>query len=72
MKRALQAIVALLALLPFTVGMLGLVHGAALLAPASGVTPKLDSQFRFMSAWDIGLALIVWWIIPQIGRQTAL
>lgn len=72
MKRALQVVLTLLSLLPLGVGTLGFVYGAALFAPASGVTPRLDSQYRFVSAWDVGLALIVWWIIPQIERQTAL
>lgn len=72
MKRALQVVLALLSLLPLVVGTFGFIYGAALLAPAGGVTPKLDSQYRFVAAWDVGLALIVWWIIPQIERQTAL
>jgi hypothetical protein len=72
MKRTLQIVLAVLSLLPLVVGTLGFIHGAALFAPASGVTPKLDSQYRFVAAWDVGLAFIVWWIIPQIERQTVL
>jgi hypothetical protein len=72
MKRTLQLVLALLSLMPLTVGTLGFIYGAALFAPAAGVTPKLDSQYRFVAAWDVGLAFIVWWIIPQIERQTVL
>jgi hypothetical protein len=72
MKRALQVIIAVLSVLPLATGALGFIFGAGLLLPAGVATPKLDSQFRFLSAWDIGLALIVWWIIPQIEYQTAL
>ena len=72
MKRTLQVVLALLSLLPLAVGTCGFIYGAALFAPVAGVTPKLDSQYRFVAAWDVGLALIVWWIIPQIERQTAL
>jgi len=72
MKRTLQVVLALLSLLPLAVGTCGFIYGAALFAPTAGVTPKLDSQYRFVAAWDVGLALIVWWIIPQIERQTAL
>ncbi len=72
MKRTLQVVLAFLSLLPLVVGSLGFIYGAALFAPASGVTPKLDSQYRFVAAWDVGLAFIVWWIIPQIERQTVL
>ena len=25
-----------------------------------------------MSGWDVGLAVIVWWIVPNIERQTVL
>jgi hypothetical protein len=72
MKRALQIVIAVLGLLPFTVGALGFVKGAGLFLPDGVATPKLDSQFRFLSAWDIGLACIVWWIVPRVERQTAL
>jgi hypothetical protein len=71
-RSLLQVVLALLSLLPLVVGTFGFIYGAALLAPAAGVTPKLDSQYRFVAAWDVGLALIVWWIIPQIERQTTL
>jgi hypothetical protein len=72
MRRTLQIIVALLSLLPLTVGTLGFVMGASLFLPTGVATPKLDSQFRFLSAWDVGLACIVWWIIPRIERETPL
>jgi hypothetical protein len=72
MKRSLQIIIAVLSLLPLAVGTLGFVHGAALLSSPDTVTPKLDSQYRFMSAWDIGLAVIVWRIIPRIEYETIL
>ena len=72
MKRSLQVVLAILSLLPLAVGTLGFIYGAALLAPAAGVTPKLDSHYRFMSALDVGLAVTVWWIIPQLERQTSL
>jgi len=72
MKRGLQIIMAMLSVLPLLVGALGFIFGAGLLLPDGAATPKLDSQFRFLSAWDIGLTLIVWWIIPQIEYQTTL
>jgi len=72
MKRGLQIIMAILSVLPLAVGALGLIFGAGLLLPDGAATPKLDSQFRFLSAWDIGLALIVWWLIPRIEYQTTL
>jgi hypothetical protein len=72
MKRSLQAIIAVLSLLPLAVGILGFIYGAGLFLPEGTATPRLDSQYRFMSAWDIGLAVIVWWIIPRIEYETAL
>ena len=72
MKRALQVLIAVLSLLPLGVGTLGFILGAGLFLPTGATTPKLDSQFRFLSAWDIGLALIVWWIIPHIESQGTL
>jgi hypothetical protein len=72
MKRALQLILGLLSLLPLIVGTLGFIDGAALLSSPDTVTPKLDSQYRFMSAWDVGLAVIVWSIIPRIEYETGL
>ena len=72
MKRALQVTIAVLSLLPLSVGLLGLFLGAGMYTPAEAVTPKLDSQFRFMSGWDIGLAFVIWWFIPNIERHRGL
>jgi hypothetical protein len=72
MKRALQVTVAVLSLLPLTFGALGLFLGAGMYIPAEAVTPKLDSQFRFTSGWDVGLAFVTWWLIPDIERQGGL
>ena len=72
MKRALQLTVVVLSLLPLTFGTLGLVLGVEMYILAAAATPNLDSQFRFMSAWDIGLAFVAWWLVPNIERHTAL
>jgi len=72
MKRALQVTIAVLSVLPLAVGTLGFIFGPGLFLPSGVATPKLDSQFRFLSALDIALAVIVWWIIPRIEYQTAL
>jgi hypothetical protein len=72
LRRSLQAVVALLSLLPLTFGLLGVLFGAARFLPGVAVPANLDSQFRFLSAWYIGLAVIAWWIIPAIERHTTL
>ncbi len=72
MKRALQVTLAVLSLLPLTFGTLGLFLGVGMYLPAEAATPKLDSQFRFMSGWDVGLAFVAWWFIPNIERHGGL
>jgi len=72
MRRALQILLIVLSLLPLTVGGLGLLYGVEFYIPPAVANANLDSQFRFASGWDVGLAFIVWWIVPQIERQTSL
>ena len=72
MRRALQLVVLVLSLLPLAVGTLGLLLGVEFYIPVEAANPNLDSQFRFMSGWDVGLAIIVWWIVPRIESQTTL
>ena len=72
MRRALQLVVLVLSLLPLAVGTLGLLLGVEFYIPVEAANPNLDSQFRFMSGWDVGLAIIVWWIMPRIESQTTL
>lgn len=66
MKVALQVIVAVLGALPLAFGLLGLWAGVGLYIPAEAATPKLDSQFRFVSALDLGLCAIAWWFVAHI------
>lgn len=72
MRRALQLVVLAKCLQPLAVGSLGLLWDVEFYIPAEGVSPNLDSQFRFMSGWDVGLSIIAWWIVPRIESQTAL
>ena len=72
MRRPLQWVMVVLSLLPLAVGTLGLFTGVEFYIPAAAANPNLDSQFRFMSGWDVGLALVVWWIVPRIESQTVL
>jgi hypothetical protein len=71
-RRALQVVVALLSLLPLTFGLLGIFFGAGRFLPGEPVPANLDSQFRFLSAWYVGLAVLAWWMIPAIERHTTL
>jgi hypothetical protein len=72
MKRALQVTIAVLSLLPLAFGAAGLLMGVGMYIRPELATPKLESQFRFMSGWDVGLAFVVWWLIPNIERHSGL
>ena len=69
-RRLLQAVVLLLSLIPLAFGGLGLAFGAGRLS-APEITAALDSQFRFMAGWYLALAMLCWWIMPRIERETA-
>ena len=68
-RRALQAVVIVLSLIPLAFGGLGIAFGADRLA-GTGVSAALDSQFRFASGWYLALAMLCWWIAPRIERET--
>ena len=72
MKRTLQVILIVLAIIPLGFGALNLIIGAARFLPAENVTAAIDSQLRFQSAWYLALAAIILWIVPRIDRETAL
>lgn len=70
--RALQIVVGILSVIPAYFGALNLYLGASRFLDPASVVPALDSQFRFQSAVYLGLAGIIWWIIPRIDQYTAL
>jgi Domain of unknown function (DUF4345) len=70
MKFGLQIVLAVLSLIPAFFGASSMIDGAAKFIPLDHVTPALDSQFRFQSAYYFGLAVLIWWIIPNIERHT--
>ncbi|MDQ2088706.1 DUF4345 domain-containing protein [Marimonas arenosa] len=72
MRRRLQIVMGVLSVVPLAFGLMNTVGGAGLLVPQDAVTAAMDSQFRFQSAWYLALAVIIWWMIPQVERQTAL
>ncbi len=72
MKRGLQIALAILSLIPAGFGFVNTVLGAGRFLPADAVNAAIDSQFRFQSAWYFGLAMLIWWMIPQIEQRTML
>jgi hypothetical protein len=82
-KRALQIVLAILALIPILTGGLDLFLGARALNLSIGVNtgvfpPEvisnafLDSQIRFLGAIWFGIGVMMYWIIPSIDQQTTL
>ena len=72
MKRGLQIVVGVLSLVPAGFGALNAMLGTGRLLPQEAVTAAIDSQFRFQSAVYFGIALIIWWMLPNIEKHTAL
>lgn len=72
MRATLQFLMVALALIPLFFGTLNLLVGAERFIPAISVTAALDSQFRFQSAWYLGLAGVVFWMVPRIEREGTL
>jgi Domain of unknown function (DUF4345) len=72
MKLGLQIILVVLSLIPAYFGITGMMDGAAMFIAPEQVTPALDSEFRFLSAYYLGLAVLIWWILPNIERHTTL
>ena len=69
MRRGLQITVFILSLIPAWYGFRNSIAGAAQFLPPEHLTAAIDGQFRFQSAWYFGLALILWWMIPQIEAE---
>ena len=72
MKLGLQIVVGILSLIPAFFGLYNAWVGAARFMQPEAVTAAIDSQFRFQSAVYFGLALIIWYILPNIERHAAL
>jgi hypothetical protein len=69
-RRLLQAVVALLCLIPLSTAITGVLKGAEWLAHAP-VRADLDSHFRYLSGVFLGMALGFASCIPAIERQGA-
>lgn len=69
-RRLLQAVVALLCLIPLSTATAGILGGAEWLAKTP-VRPDLDSHFRYLSGIFLGMALGFASCIPAIERQGA-
>lgn len=72
MKLGLQIVVGVLSLIPAGFGLLNMVLGASRFLPPEAVNAAIDSQFRFQSAVYFGLALVIWWMLPNIEKHATL
>lgn len=70
-RRALQLVVAVLALVPLTTSSLIIIQGAGRFIGTEAVPAGLDSAIRYLAGVYFGVALYIWWIIPRIERQSA-
>lgn len=68
MKLGLQIVLGLLSLIPLILGIQSIGGGAAALA-GEPVAAALDSQFRYLSAFYLSLAFLIWWMLPNIERH---
>lgn len=78
-KKALQIVLAILALIPILTGGMDLILGAQALNVAGGALPPevlqnvvLDSQTRFLGGIWFGIGVILYWVIPSVDKRTAL
>lgn len=69
MKKTLQIILAVLSLIPLFFGLTGIVLGAGRWLPPEAVTPAIDNQYRYLSAFYLSLAFLIWWMIPNIEKH---
>lgn len=69
-KRALQAAVALVLVLPFTAAVAGVVGGPVFLGRPPVVPTDLDSHFRYVSGLFLAMLLAYVSCIPRIERKT--
>ncbi|KQM61349.1 MULTISPECIES: DUF4345 domain-containing protein [unclassified Sphingomonas] len=64
----LQAVIALVCIVPFGASLAGILHGAAWLQPTP--TTEMDSHFRYLSGLFLGLGLGFASCIPGIERKS--
>ncbi|MEL7098824.1 MAG: DUF4345 family protein [Pseudomonadota bacterium] len=61
----------LVALLPFSLGVMNFLGGAAAFVPDAQVTPRLDGQMRFSAVWSMLPFFLTLWIVRNLERAGA-
>lgn len=67
-RTLLQAVVALVCIVPFGASLAGILYGAAWLQP--GPTTDLDSHFRYLSGLFLGMGIAFASCVPGIERKS--
>lgn len=73
-KKALQVVTAILGLVPFSTGLVGMMGLSDPLYASLGIpgSPILDSNLRFLSGVWLGVGCAVLWLVPRIESQGVL
>ncbi len=69
--RALQGVVAVLALIPIGAGLAGVALGVRAFDPAAALGGDADSQGRYLSGLLLAIGLAYWSTVPRIDRKGA-
>jgi len=72
MRNGLQIVLAIFSVVPLAFGISGVFFGAGRWLPGEAIPPELDNQYRYLSAYYISLAFLLWWAIPHIERHATL
>ena len=70
-RRGLQACLGALSLIPLASGLAGMLAGPSALpgTKIGDVSPTLDSEYRFVNAYWVAIAPILWASIPRVERR---
>lgn len=72
-RRALQATLGVLSVIPFLSGLAGMLVGPKILPGSdSQLDATTDSEYRFLSAFWFATAPVIWSAIPRIEERTGL
>jgi hypothetical protein len=73
-RRALQIVMAILALVPIATGIIGMFGLSDPIYAPMGLPHNslLDSNLRFFAGVWLGLGLALLWLVPRIGTETVL